>query len=126
VAVALAGRAPAAPCLSGVGVAVSRSRVLRALMALPMPPTSTPSVLSMNDVALQRGRRYADVLPDRKAATLAGWLHEHPGAETVCRDGPAAYAEAIRQGAPGAVQVAWVRVGPSGGDVAQLSGPGRR
>src|SRR3954466_4823886 len=33
------------------------------------------------------------MLPDRKAATLAEWLREHPGAEIVCRDGSAAYAE---------------------------------
>jgi hypothetical protein len=49
-------------------------------------------------------RQRVDVLPDSKAATLAMWLREHPGAEVVCRDGSAAYAEAIRQGAPQAVQ----------------------
>src|SRR3954451_677463 len=85
-------------------------------MALPAPQTPTPKVLSVDDVALRRGRRYAtmlidavthqrvDVLPDRKAATLSAWLREHPGAEIVCRDGSAAYAQAIRDAAPHAVQ----------------------
>jgi len=115
-AIRLAGRTSAA-VLSGLGVAVSRSTVLRVLMALPIPPAPTPTVLSVDDVALRRGCRYAtvlidavthqrvDVLPDRQAATLTTWLCEHPGAEVVCRDGSAAYAEAIRQGAPQAVQV---------------------
>jgi transposase len=116
VAVMLAGRAGAA-LLGMVGVRVSRSTMLRTLMSLPIPTAPTPKVLSVDDVALARGQRYAtmvidavthrrvDVLPDRKAATLTTWLREHPGAQIVCRDGSASYAEAIRQGAPTAVQV---------------------
>jgi Transposase len=114
-AITLAGRA-GARVLAGLGMEISRSTVLRLLMALPIPPTPVPAVLSVDDVALRRGRRYAtvlidavthqrvDVLPDRKAATLTTWRREHPGAEIVCRDGSAAYAEAIRQGAPEAAQ----------------------
>src|SRR3954464_13185767 len=43
---------------AGLGVSVSRSTMLRALMALPIPPEPVPRVLSVDDVALRRGRRY--------------------------------------------------------------------
>ncbi|QIS23506.1 transposase [Nocardia terpenica] len=45
-----------------------------------------------------------DVLPDRKADTLAAWLRAHPGVEIVVRDGPTTYAEAVRRALPAARQ----------------------
>lgn len=91
--------------------------MLRVVGALPDPDVGTVEVLGVDDFSIKRGRKYAtvlidavthrrvDVLPNRRSATLAAWLREHSGVRIVCRDGSAAYAEAIRQGAPRAVQV---------------------
>ena len=82
-----------------------------------MPKEPVPRAIGVDDFALRRRHRYATiiidaetsrrvaVLPDREAATLESWLREHSGIEIVCRDGSAAYAEAIRRALPDAVQV---------------------
>jgi len=49
--------------------------------------------------------RVVDLLPDRTAATLTGWLQQRPGVEVVARDRSTEYASAIALGAPAAVQV---------------------
>ena len=116
VGLALAGRA-GARLADRLGMPASRGTVLGLVHALPEPAVEPGAVLGVDDFALARRQRYAtviidaeshrriDVLPDRRADSVASWLHQHPGVSVVCRDGSASYAEAIRQGTAGAVQV---------------------
>ncbi|CAM4207517.1 ISL3 family transposase [Nocardiopsis rhodophaea] len=112
----LAGRA-SARMLSALAMRVPKNTALRALMRLPLPRRSVPRVLGVDDFALRKGRRYAtvltdaatnarvDVLPDRSADTLEGWLRDRPGIQAVVRDGSVSSAEAVRRVLPDALQV---------------------
>jgi transposase len=118
VAAALAGRAGSRLARAVLAVEVSRHTLIRVLMALPGPAAGRVRVLGIDDFSLRKGRDYAtllvnvetgepvDVLPDREAGTARKWLEAHPEVEVICRDRAGAYAEAARDGAPGAVQVA--------------------
>jgi hypothetical protein len=56
-------------------------------------------------VDLER-RQVIDLLADRSAATTADWFKRHPEIEVVSRDRAGLYADAARQGAPQARQIA--------------------
>jgi transposase len=95
----------------------SPATLLRLVRAMPLPRSPALQVLGIDEWAWRRGHRYGtilvdleshrvvDLLPDRSAAAVATWLAEHPTITVVCRDRSALYADGIRRGAPGAVQV---------------------
>jgi transposase len=56
-------------------------------------------------VDLER-RRVVDLLADRRADRMADWFRQHPEVEIINRDRDGLYADAARQGAPQARQVA--------------------
>ena len=117
VGVALGGEA-AARLLPHLAMPTSADTVLRLVRAVPPPKCQSPRVVGVDDWAMRKGRAYGsvvvdlerrrvlDLLPDRTAATLAGWLQRHPNVAVVARDRSTEYARGITLGAPDAVQVA--------------------
>lgn len=117
VAEVLAGR-PGSRLARKLGMTVAKDTLLRLLRTAPLQEPGSVRVLGIDEFALLRGHTYAtllvdlearrpiDVLPGREAEPVAQWLAGHPEVEIVCRDRASAYAEAAKQAAPQATQVA--------------------
>jgi transposase len=92
--------------------------LLRRLRPFTASPPTSPRVIGIDDWAYKKGQRYGtivvdlerhrvlDLLPDRTTDTVAAWLKNQPTIEVVSQDRAGAYADAARQGAPQAQQVA--------------------
>jgi len=101
-----------------LGMRVSGDTMLHLLHRAPLPPTPEPTALGLDDWAWRRGHRYGtllcdldrhapvDLLAERSAESLSGWLAGHPGVRVISRDRASCYAEGCTQGAPQATQVA--------------------
>jgi hypothetical protein len=97
---------------------VSARTLLRLVRAAPLPPIDPVVALGVDDWSQRKGHIFGtllvnlqahkviDLLPDRTADGLATWLESQSTIEFDTRDRAGAYAEAVRRGAPTAVQVA--------------------
>ena len=107
-----------------LGMPVSDTTILAGLRKYAGARSETGSLASsvrvagVDDWAGRKGHKYGtiivdlerravvDVLADRSAATMTNWFRDHPNVDVVSRDRAGLYAEAAREGAPQAKQVA--------------------
>lgn len=117
------GGAAGARLVKHLGLVTSGDTILRLLRRMvhqAQSPSETASLkhIGMDDWAFRRGHHYGtivvdldqripgDLLPDRDTRTATTWLSSKCEICTVARDRSNAYADAISQGAPQAMQVA--------------------
>ena len=119
-----AGGRPSERLMKRLGMPVSATTILAGLRKYAGARSETGSLASsvrvagVDDWAWRKGHKYGtiivdlerravvDVLADRSAATMTNWFRDHPNVDVVSRDRAGLYAEAAREGAPQAKQVA--------------------
>ena len=101
-----------------LGIETSRNTTLRRIMDVPDDARASVVYLGIDDFAFRRGYRFGtilvdleshrpiDLLPDRQAETVEIWMRDNPEIHAVSRDRASAYASAVANAAPQAIQVA--------------------
>jgi transposase len=102
-----------------MGLVQSASTCLRLVKSLNIRiDKESVKHICIDDFAYRKGIRYGtividadtkrtiELISDRETKTVAKALKEYPNVETVSRDRSSAYAKAINQGIPKAVQIA--------------------
>jgi hypothetical protein len=115
-----AGGRPSERLLRRLGMPISDTTILRSLKqhAGARSDSEAVHVAGIDDWAWRKGtdygtiivdlerRQVVDLLADRSAATMTSWFKDHPEVDVISRDRSGIYADAGRQGAPQARQVA--------------------
>ena len=115
-----AGGRPSARLMARLGMRVSHTTIVRRLKqhARTKLKRAAIRVAGVDEWAWRKGakfgtivvdlerRRVVDLLADRTADSMANWFKQHPEVEIINRDRDGLYADAARQGAPQARQVA--------------------
>lgn len=115
-----AGGLPGERLMQRLGMPVSDDTILRQLKrdAVVAQRNSEIRVVGIDDWSWRRATSYGtimvdlerrsvvDILDDRSVESAAKWLRDHPSIEVVSRDRCGLYAQATREGAPQAHQVA--------------------
>lgn len=101
-----------------LGIQAAPTTFLRCQRAVPSSPIPEVRVVGVDDWAYKRGNTYGtilvdlerhrviDLLPDRNGDSVKVWFQGHPEIEVISRDRASTYADAAKQGAPQATQVA--------------------
>ena len=115
-----AGGRPSERLMASLGMPVSDTTILRSVKKSVTAQTNRAVVriVGVDEWAWRKGttfgtvivdlerRQVVELLADRSAATTADWLKRHPEIEVVSRDRAGLYADAAREGAPQARQIA--------------------
>src|SRR5208337_3651081 len=114
------GGRPSERLMARLGMPVSDTTILRSVKECTgaQPTRGVVRVAGIDEWAWRKGmtfgtvivdlerRQVVELLADRSAGTAADWFKKHPEIEVVSRDRAGLYADAARQGAPQARQVA--------------------